>query len=213
MMPFYKCTGGCLLEMRGIAAAFNHLSYQPGKDFQMLTISINPYENSALAATNKKEYVGLMKNQAAGSAGWHFMTGQENNITALGEAIGDHWVQDLRHQQFNHPLGVVIMTPQGKIFRYIYGSDYDPNDLKIALTKASQNQIGTVIDQVIAYCCTWNPTKGHYGLVIQRVIVISGCSTVAILVLAIGAMLYWEKKQPKLPAPGAGIPNDTSFTV
>lgn len=196
VMPFYKCVAGCTLELQGMAKTFGKINYKLGKDFTALTISINPKETPDYAARAKALYLKLTSNQPYKADGWHFMVGSQPNIQALAKVTGDHYNYDLALQQFVHPLGMIIFTPEGKIYRYFYGDQYEPQDLTIALTKASQNQIGSPIDQLIAICCSWNPKIGRYGVVIQRVIVVAGCSTVAALAILVGGLLFWEKKHP-----------------
>jgi protein SCO1/2 len=213
--PFYRCKAGCTLELQGMADVFSKLKYKLGRDFTALTISINPLEPPQLAAQTKEGYLKMTSNQPYAAEGWHFMVGTQKNIQALAQATGFHYNYNLKYQQFVHPTGILVLTPQGRIYRYFFGTDYNPSDLKIALIKASQNQIGSPIDQIIAICCTWNPTTGHYGVVIQRVIVGAGTLTVLALAGVIGGLFYWEKKHPKLPpiAPKEGEPHNAGGAI
>ncbi len=193
VMPFYKCKAGCTLEMHALVSDIDSMHLIPGKDYQILTVSINPYETPALAGQIKTYYGSQIKTPGA-TAAWHFFTGTEPNIVALGEAVGYHWVQDLKNQAFNHPTGIILLTPKGRIYRYFYGTDYNSHDLQIALTKAGDNQTGTVVQQILSYCCTWNPTTGHYGLVLYRLLWIACSATVAIIVLGVGTLLFLERR-------------------
>ncbi len=212
VMPFYKCMSGCTLELQGMAKAFNQLHYRVGDDFQVLTVSINPKEGPDLAAAHKSVYL-KMYNKPGGDAGWHFLTGTQNNIQALAHAIGFHYVYNLQTEQFVHPNGIVILTPQGKTYRYFFGTSFEPQDLRIALTKASQNQIGTVVDQILSFCCSYDPTTGHYGVIIQRVIELAGSATVLILGSSILLMLRWERRYWNKGTPQAGEPAEGIDTV
>lgn len=198
VLPFYKCTTGCTREMQGMAEAFNHLNYKLGKDFYALSVSINPDEGPAIAATRKLLYTGAVHAPTAAS-GWHFLTGPESSIEALTKAVGFRYLADVKTQQFAHPTGIIILTPEGKTYRYIFGTQYATNDLRIALTKASHNAIGSVVDQILSLCCQWDPKTGHYGVIIQRVIEISGTGTVLVLAGSIFLMVLWEKKHMKTP--------------
>ncbi len=193
LMPFYKCKAGCTLEMHALVNDIDSMHLKPGKDYQILTVSINPSETPALATQLKTYYTEQTKTPDVAAA-WHFFTGNETNIVALGGAVGYHWVQDLKNQAFNHPTGIILLTPTGRIYRYFYGTDYNPKDLQIALTKAGDNQTGTVVQQILSYCCTWNPATGHYGLVLYRLLWIACSATVVIIVLAVGTLLFLERR-------------------
>jgi protein SCO1/2 len=200
VMPFFKCMGGCTLELQGMATAFNQMNYNVGGDFDVLTVSINPKEGPDIAAKQKAVYL-KMYTRKGGDAGWHFLTGQHEAIRALANSIGFKYVENLDTEQFGHATGIVVLTPQGKIFRYFYGSEYSPRELRMALNEASNNNLGTVVDQLLQLCYHYDPTTGHYGLLIQRVLVAAGMSTVLILATSIMLMLRWEKKHPRIVPP------------
>lgn len=193
VLPFYKCTSGCTLELHGMVRAFNKMQYDAGKNFQVLTISINPKEGPTNAAVQKSVYLKDYTRPGV-EKGWHFLTGTQENIQALTKIVGFKYVYNLDAQQFLHPNGIIVLTPHGRTYRYFYGTEFDPRDLKIALIKASENQMGTIIDQLISLCCAYDITTGHYGVIIQRVIVFAGCTTVLILGSSILLLLRWEKK-------------------
>ena len=197
MMPFYKCKSGCLLEQRGLAGTINQMSYKLGTQFQVVEVSINPYEGPSLSSQEKKYYTGMLKD-SKGASGWHFMTGTEANIKALTTAIGMHYEQDLDTQQFNHPTGILILEPNGRIFQYMFGTTYDPKDLQIALTKASNGAVGSVIQQFISSCCTWNPTTGHYDVMINKIIDVAATATVLLMITVISAMFIVDRRRHKL---------------
>jgi len=140
--PFYKCTAGCTLELQGMAEVFGKLKYKLGKDFTALTLSINPLEGPDFAAKAKESYLRMTAHQPYAAQGWHFLVGTQQNIQALAQATGFHYNYNLKTQQFVHPTGILVLTPQGRIYRYFFGTDYNPSDVKIALIKASENQIG-----------------------------------------------------------------------
>lgn len=198
VMPFYKCMSGCTLELQGMARCFNQMKYKIGDEFRVVTVSINPKETAVLAAAHKATYTGLLKVPFKAD-GWSFLTGTQANIQELTKTVGFHYVYNLETEQFLHPNGIIVLTPTGKTYRYFLSTEFDARDVGIALTKASQNQIGTVIDQLVSLCCAYDPTTGHYGVLIHRVIEIAGCGTVLILGISIFLMLRWEKKHWNKP--------------
>jgi protein SCO1 len=200
VMPFFKCMSGCTLELKGMAAAFNQMNYKVGDDFEVLTVSINPKEGPDIAAKQKTVYLQMYHGKG-GAAGWHFLTGTHDNIRALATSVGFKYVENLDTEQFGHATGIVVLTPDGKAYRYFYGSEYSPRELRMALNEASNNNLGTVFEQLLQLCYHYDPTTGHYGLVIQRVLVGAGMATVFILASSIMLMLRWEKKYPRSMPP------------
>lgn len=193
MLPFYKCAGACTMEQQGLMTALNEVSYQAGKDFQVVMVSINPAETPELAKAKKMEYTSVLKNQASVS-GIHYLTGTHENIRTLADAIGFRYVENLKSEQFGHATGFIVVTPSAKTFRYFYGSDYNPRDVKLALTEAGENKIGSYIDQLMILCYHYDPTTGKYGFLVWRVSQILGISTVLVLAASIAMMLRWEKR-------------------
>lgn len=193
MLPFYKCAGACTLEQQGLMTALNEITYQPGKDFQVVMVSINPAETPELAKAKKTEYTSVLKNKTA-VTGIHYLTGTHENIQTLAHTVGFRYVENIKTEQFGHATGFIVVTPSGKTFRYFYGSDYNPRDVKLALTEAGENKIGNVIDQLMILCYHYDPTTGKYGFLVWRVSQILGITTVLILAGSIAMMLRWEKR-------------------
>ena len=198
MLPFYKCAGACTLEQQGLMTALNEVTYQPGKDFQVVMVSINPAETPELAKAKKTEYTSVLKNKTAAS-GIHYLTGTHENIQALAHTVGFRYVENLKTEQFGHATGFIVVTPSAKTFRYFYGSDYNPRDVKLALTEAGENKIGNVIDQLMILCYHYDPTTGRYGFLVWRVSQILGIATVLILAGSIAMLLRWEKRHMIIP--------------
>jgi protein SCO1/2 len=110
-------------------------------------------------------------------AGWHFLTGERASIEALTRAVGFHFVYDAATSQFAHPSGIIVLTPQGKIARYFYGIDYAPRDLRFGLIEASENRIGSPVDQLLLYCYHYDPATGKYGPVVMNIMRLGGILT------------------------------------
>ena len=194
MMPFYKCAGACNTEQAGLMSAFNNMKYQPGRDFQVIMVSINPAETPENSKARKTEYTSTLTNKDS-AQGIHYLTGTDENISKLAEIIGFHYVKNLKTQQFGHATGFVVLTPSGKTSRYFYGSDYIARDMKLALTEAGENKIGSAVDQILILCYHYDSTTGKYGLFVTRISQVLGIATVLILGCSIGLMLRAEKKQ------------------
>src|SRR5207247_10519937 len=150
----------------------------------------------ALPTTKKAaDPVRYMRPGAAG--GWHFLTGRQPSIDRLTKAAGFRYVWDESLRQFAHPTGVIVLTPQGRVSRYLFGVEYGPRDLRFALIDASAGKIGTPVDQVLLYCYHYDPETGRYGLVIMRVVRLAGAATV----LALGTFIVVMVRKEKHAAP------------
>jgi len=210
VMPFYKCTGVCTLELNGMVKAFKNLRFQPGKEFDVVIVSINPKEGPELAAAKKQQYLQLYGHPET-AKGWHFLTGEEANIHRLADAVGFRYIYDAKFDRYSHPAGLMVITPQGKLSRYFYGSDYNPRDMRFALMEASENRIGSFVEAIQLYCFHYDPTTGKYGLVITRIIQIAGAATVLILGGLIFLLFRYERKHrigALAPKPQSQMPAD-----
>lgn len=199
-MIFYKCPGTCSLELDGLSRAFKDLKLPLGTDYESLTVSINPKEGPDLARVKKLTYLQDY-NVAGGEKGWHFLTGSQSSIQTLAKAVGFRYTFDLAREQFSHPSGILILTPEGRVSRYLFGVDYEPRDLRFALVEASRNKIGSPVEKVLLLTCyQFDPTTGKYGFAIAKTLQASGILTFLLLATYIVTSLVREKRAPKLIA-------------
>jgi len=189
---YYKCQDLCPLLLDGITRTMRALLFDVGKEFDVVTVSIDPSDSAALAAAKKKDFITRYGRSGA-EAGWHFLSGDESAIHKLAEAAGFHYTYDPRTGEFAHATGIVLVTPKGKISRYYYGIDFSPRDLRLGLIEAASGKIGTPIDQLLLFCYHYDPVTGKYGLVITNVIQLAGAATVLILAGFIWLMLRRER--------------------
>ena len=182
VMPFYKCPGVCTAELDGMVKAFQdeRLKFKVGRDFEVLTVSINPKEGPDLATAKKKEYLNLLSQPGAGE-GWHFLTGTETSIKKLADEVGFKYVYDAKSDQYAHPAGLILMTDGGKVSKYFYGVEYSPRDLRLALTDAGEGKVGSMADKFVLYCYHYDPAKGTYGPAVFRIVQIACFATVLLL--------------------------------
>jgi protein SCO1/2 len=179
-LVYYQCPMLCSEVLAGLEGAMRALKFDVGKEFDVLTVSFDPRETPEMAAAKKAE--SLKRYGRAGAAdGWHFLTGPQASIDALTKAAGFQYQYDPNIGQFAHATAILVLTPQGKIAQYYYGVDYAPKDLRLGLIQASQNKIGSIVDQVLLYCYHYNPDTGKYGAIISRILKISAGATVFLL--------------------------------
>jgi protein SCO1 len=184
-LNYYNCPMLCTIELNGLVRSLLTLSFDVGDQFDIVTLSINPRETSAMAAAKKASYLKRY-GRASAERGWHFLTGDEQSIEQVARAVGFRYVYDRESDQYAHPAGFVILTPQGRISRYFYGIEYPPRDLRLGLIEASAQKIGTPVDQLLLLCFHYDPSTGKYNLVIMNVIRILSVATV----LALGTFMF-----------------------
>jgi protein SCO1 len=189
---YYQCRELCPLLLDGVVRALRALSFDVGTQFDIITVSFDAHDKPALAAAQKKDFVGRYARPGA-EAGWHFLTGEEAAIERLSDAVGFRYSYDPQAGEFAHATGIVLLTPEGKTARYFYGIDFSPRDLRLGLIEAAQGQIGSTIDQLLLFCYHYNPAAGKYGLVVANVIRAAGTATVLILGAFILLMLRRER--------------------
>lgn len=192
-LVYYNCPMLCNLVLNGLTKNLKPLSFSAGEEFDIISLSFDPRETPALAAEKKKNYINDY-GRASAASGWHFLTGDSANIARLTEAVGFRYQYDPVTQQYAHAGGIMVLTPQGKLARYFYGVDYPSRDLRLSLVEASENKIGSPVDQLLLYCYHYDPMTGKYGLVIMNVLRLAGIATVLVLAAFVIVMLRRDRK-------------------
>lgn len=200
-LVYFECPRLCKLTLDGLMTGLRELDFDVGKEFTVLTVSFDPREDHRIAAGAKRTALTIYGREGA-AKGWRFLTGSRESIQKLTESVGFQVAYDPAIDQFAHAAGLVILTPDGRVARYLSGIQYAPRDLRLALVEASQGKIGSPTDQVLLMCYQYNPSIGKYGWAIQRVICILGLSTVAAIAGGIFVLLWRERRLNALNGPG-----------
>lgn len=187
---YFTCPMLCSQILSGVVAGLRPLSLRVGRDFDIVAISINPSETPADAASKRDQYSQRYSSKG-GSQGWHFLVGSETSVRAVMDAIGFHYRWDPTTQMFVHASGVMIVTPQGRVARYFYGVEYEPKDLKLGLIEASNNRIGSPVDQILLFCYHYDPTTGKYGATVLNLLRFAAGLVLAFLTIAL--FLLWRR--------------------
>ena len=182
ILSYYECPMLCTLVLNGVTSGLKAVPFAPGEDFEIVTVSFDPREKPDLAARKKANYVELLGRPGA-AAGWHFLTGDEPAIAALTGAVGFRYRYDAASNQYAHAAGIMVLTPQGQISRYLFGIEYAPKDIRLALVEASAGKIGSFVDQVLLFCFHYDPETGRYGAATLNGIRVGGVLTLAALAL------------------------------
>jgi protein SCO1 len=199
-LVYYECPMLCTMVLNDLVRSLNMVSLEPGRDFEIVTVSFNPKDTPELAYKKKRSYLSAYERDGA-EAGWHFLTGQQAEITALTKAVGFRYHWDPIHEVFAHASGIMILTPDGKLSRYFFGIDYVPVDLKLSLVEASDDTIGSKTDQILLYCCAYDPATGRYGILITKVLKLLGVVTILVMASLIGVLTLRNRWKGHVEAP------------
>jgi protein SCO1 len=179
-LVYYQCPMLCTLVLNGLVRSLRGIELQPGRDFEIVTVSFNPKDTPQLAAAKKGRYVEQLGRQNVDGA-WHFLTGEELEIAELTKAAGFHYRFDAKSGQYAHPSAIIVLTPDGRISRYFYGVDYPARDLRLGLVEASAGKVGSKVDQILLFCYHYDPATGRYGVVVWNIIRALSYLTVVVL--------------------------------
>jgi len=195
VLAYYRCPMLCNLVLNGLTDALESMSFTAGKEFHVITVSFDSRETPALARAKKATYLKRYARPEA-EAGWHFLTGEPDPIRGLTEAVGFRYTFDEKTEQFAHASGIMVLTPEGRLARYFYGVEYSPRDLRLGLVEASENRIGSPVDQVLLFCYGYDPATGKYSASVMKLVRLGGAATVGVLLLFIG-WLFWKDARRK----------------
>jgi protein SCO1/2 len=194
VLGYYRCPMLCTLTFNGMVESMNDMKWSIGNQFNVVQVSIDPKEKPELAAAKKKTYLRSY-GRAGASAGWHFLTGDEPNIRKLADEVGFHYAYDPAIKQFAHPAGLVILTPEGKTSKYLFGVKFSPAEMFAGLQGASENKVGSPIERLVLLCFCYSPIHGKYGQLIMTIVRILGAVTLAGMIWLFAAMIRRERKR------------------
>lgn len=196
-MNYSNCPMLCSLQLNGLFNGLQGMEWDLGGKFQMITVIIDPKESPQRAALTKKKYLVAYGRQGV-SEGWHLLTGRDEDIKRLAGTLGFRYTYDPDTKQYAHAAVTFICTPQGKVARYLYGIEYDPQTLKLSLLEAAEGKIGTTLDRVVLFCFHYDATKGRYGPAAVKLMKAGGAVT--LVVLAGMLAFFWRQGQRRAPA-------------
>ena len=184
-LVYYECPMLCGLSLNGLASSLKTLKFEAGQDYEVVSVSFNPAEKPPLAYAKKNSLMEVFKRPAAKN--WHFLTGDPAAIKRLTASVGFRYVYDEASKQFAHAAGVVVLTPQGQVSRYLFGTDVPAKDLRLALIEAAGNKIGNRVDQLLLLCYQYDPKLGRYGAASVNLMRAGGVLTI------LGLAAFWMK--------------------
>ncbi len=200
VLAYFRCPRLCSLVLQGLAEALKQIKdYEVGREFDVVTVSIDPRETPEIAASRRR---AMVEEYGPGAErGWHFLTGEESQIKPLAAAVGYGYSYDARKDEFAHASGVMILTPAGRVARYYYGIKYVPLDVRYGLEDAAQGKIGSPVTRPLRLLCfDYDPDSGSYSVAVMRLVRVGGVLTV--LGIASLVLVSWRRGRRAATATG-----------
>ena len=195
---YYKCPSLCNQVLNGLFSALKVMNFTVGEEFDVVMVGIDEREKPVTADAKLTSYLSDYDRENA-AEGFHFLTGDAQQIRRVASAVGYSYKFDITRDQYAHPAGIMVITPEGKVSKYLLGVDYSPRDLKLAVMDASDERIGSIVEQAVSFCFLWDPSSGKYSFAIMRVLQVGGVLTV----IGIASLLvYLVRHAPAQKAEG-----------
>lgn len=192
VLAWYGCRNLCGVTLRALARSTEDLPFRAGDDYRVVAVSIDPGETPADAAAIRRQILDAAPRTEP--AGWHFLTGDADAIAALAAAVGFRYAYDADDDSFAHPAGLVLLTPDGHVARYLFGMETPARDLRLALVEAGRGTVGSITDRIALRCHRFDPETGQYSLAVMAMLRVAGGGTVAALAGLVG-LLTWRGRR------------------
>ncbi len=193
-LGYNGCPKLCSLIWKGFVSAARSITWTIGKEYDFVMISIDPREDHLLAA-QKKENVARSYGRDGAEKGFHFLTGTEANIQKMAQNLGVNYKYDKNIDQYAHPAVLMVVSPGGKITRYLYGIEFRPNDLKLALIEGAEGRVGTVLERALLFCYQYDATSGSYSVTIMNMMKILAAGTIVMIALLVWFLRRQTRRQ------------------
>jgi protein SCO1 len=194
-LNYYSCPTLCSFLLTGLMRGLKGVTFTPGNEYQVVTVSIDPKEGPKLAAPKRRTYLDVLGKQATPDA-WPFLTGTEADIKRLSDAVGFRFRWDDQTKQWAHSAGIFVLTPDGLLSQVLYGIEFAPRDLRLALVEASRGAIGTPVDRLLLFCYHYDPSTRSYSPTAMGIMRIGGVLTLIVLGILLLTMWRRERRAP-----------------
>jgi protein SCO1/2 len=193
VFAYYRCPMLCDMVLQGVTGSLKALSFDAGRQYDVVVVSIDPKETSKLAAETKAETLSRY-GRSGTEGGWHFLTGGQDAILELTQAAGFRYVYDKERDQYAHAAGLMVLTPGGRISRYLFGIDFAPRDVRLALIESAEGKIGNLADRLLLYCFHYDPVYGKYSAMTMNILRLAAAATV----LGLGLLIVLLKRRERV---------------
>jgi protein SCO1/2 len=194
-MVYYNCPSLCSYHLNSINDTLKQLKWTSGEQFELVAVSMDHHETPDLAAKKKQSYVKAY-GRPEGEKGWHFLVGKEANVKKLADQLGFRFQWMPEKKQFAHAAVAYVITPDGKISRYLHGLGTDAQTMKFSLLEASNGKIGSIVEQVLMFCFQFDPKKSKYTLYAWNVMRLGGI--LMVLMLAVVLVPLWKRDMRRM---------------
>jgi protein SCO1 len=192
-LVYYECPMLCTQVLNGLVGSLGVLTFDVGREFDVVAVSIKPREGPGLAAQKKEAYLERYKRPQT-AAGWHFLTGKEENIRRLADAVGFRYAFDETIKQYAHGAAIELITPRGVLSKYFYGIEFSPRDIKFGVMEASEERVGSLIENALLLCYHYDPATGKYGATALQAVRIGAVATMLAIVSFVFVSLRQERR-------------------
>ncbi len=221
VFAYHTCPMLCSLVLDATVRSLNEVGWTVGREFDVVSISIDPKDTPETATRKRSQVVGAYARAKGATTGWHFLVGDETNIRQVTDAIGFKYNYDARQRQYAHPAAIYLLTPDGRIARYLYGIEYPPSDVRLGLLEATEGRSISTTERLLLYCYHYDPQGKHYAIVAMNVMRLGGVLTIVGIGALLGVMLVRERRRKRgdpltraasLPAAGRSEPMSRGAT-
>ncbi|MFO0693585.1 MAG: SCO family protein [Polyangiales bacterium] len=188
---YHSCPTLCSMVMDAVVRGLREINWTIGEEYEVITVSIDPHEDLAKARNKRRSLLEAYGRRQAAN-GWHFLVGDQDEIRALTDAVGYRYFYDSAQHQYAHPAAITILTPNGRIARYLYGLEFNPSDIRLGLLEASEGRSISSTEHFLLYCYAYDPSIKSYSLMARRVMMAGG----VLIILALAAFLgtLWRRE-------------------
>ena len=197
-LNYADCPMLCSLELTGLVTALADVEWSLGKDFRIVTVSLDPDETQARAVETKARYLRQYE-RAVDEGAWAFLRGSGEDVRALADAVGFGYTYNEARDEYLHPAVMAILAPDGRVVRYLYGIEYQPKTLALSLVEASEGKIGTAFERVLLYCFHYDETEGRYAPVAMNIMRLGGLLVGCVVVLGLAGFWIRERRRKTTP--------------
>lgn len=192
-LNYSDCPMLCSMMLNGLVEGLEQMDWTVGREFDVITVSLDPEESHARAHSTKERFIADYGRETPEvNAGWTFLVGREENIRRLADAVGFGYRYSETRQEYLHAAAIMVLTPGGKVSRYLYGISFSPKTMRLSLAEASDGKFASTLDQLILFCFHYDETEGRYAPVARRVMMLGGALTILVLGIFLGG--FWTKE-------------------